>query len=127
MTNNPLDRIPESPRPAIGIWFALLGPPMAALLHLQMSYALEHTACSTGTKLQLHIWTVLCLIVVAAAGLVARRHWIALGSEDPGQHPGPVGTLRLMSLLGMIGAGIFTLFILAQWFPNAMLPVCIQT
>jgi hypothetical protein len=32
-----------------------------------------------------------------------------------------------MALLGMIGAGIFTLFILAQWFPNAMLPVCIRT
>ena len=127
MTENPLDRIPESPKPSLGIWFGLLGPPMAALLHLQMSYALEHTACATGNKLQLHIWTAVCLIIVLAAGLIAHRHWVALGSEGPGEQPGPSGTRRLMSLLGMIGAGIFTLFILAQWFPSLMLPVCIQT
>jgi hypothetical protein len=126
-TDNPLDRIPESPKPSVGIWFALLAPPSVALLHLQMSFALEHTACSTGSKLQIHIFTILSLLVIAWAGFIARRHWVQLGSEDPGQHPGPLGTLRLMSLLGMIGTGIFTLFILAQWFPNFVLPVCIRT
>jgi hypothetical protein len=127
LTDNPLDRIPESAKPSVGIWFAVLGPPSAALLHLQMSYSLEHTACATGTKVQIHIFTILCLAVVAWSGIIARRHWVDLGSDDPGQHPGPLGTLRLMSLMGMVGAGIFTLFILAQWFPNFVLPVCIRT
>jgi hypothetical protein len=126
-TDNPLDRIPESPKPSVGIWFALLGPPSAALLHLQMSYVFEHVACSTGSKLGIHIYTLLSLLIIAWAGLIARRHWIAEGSEGPGQHPGPLGTIRLMALSGMIGAGIFTLFVLAQWFPNIMLPVCIRT
>jgi hypothetical protein len=126
-TDNPLDRVPESPKPSVGIWFSLLTPPSVALLHLQLSYVLEHVACSTGSKLQIHIYTIVSLVVVAVAGLVARRHWVELGSDDPGQHPGPVGSLRLMSLFGMIGSGIFTLFILAQWFPNFILPVCIRT
>lgn len=127
MTDNPLDRVPESPKPSLGIWFALLGPPSAALLHLQMSFILEHTACATGTKIQIHIYTLISLLVVAWAALIAHRHWVAQGSEDPGQHAGPAGTLRLMALLGMIGAGVFTLFILAQWYPNVMLPTCIRT
>ena len=127
MTDNPIDRIPESPKPAFGIWFALLLPPSVALLHLQFSYVLEHVACSTGSQLPIHVFTVLCLLVLAWAGLLAHRHWVEQGSDDPGQHPGPVGRVRLMALGGMIGAGIFTLFVLAQWFPNFVLPVCIQT
>jgi len=31
------------------------------------------------------------------------------------------------SLLGMIGSLVAVLFILAQWFPNLLLPVCIRT
>ncbi|HUQ47676.1 MAG TPA: hypothetical protein VM053_05450 [Gemmatimonadaceae bacterium] len=126
-TDNPLDRIPESPTPAVGIWFALIGPPTTALLHVQMSYALEHVACSTGSRMGIHAYTLLSLLIIGWAGLIARRHWIAAGADDPGQLPGPVGTIRLMALLGMIGSGIFTLFVLAQWFPNVMLPVCIRT
>lgn len=127
MTDNSMDRVPESPRPVLGIWIAFVLPLLVALLHLQISYSLEHVACSTGSTIQIHIYTVVSLVVVVVCGLVARRHWISLGSADPGQHPGPVGSLRLMSLLGMIGSVMAVLFILAQWFPNFILPVCIRT
>jgi len=127
MTDNPLDRVPESPRPVTGIWLSFLVPPLVGLLHLQMSYTLEHVACSTGSTMQIHIYTIVSLLVVAWCGLVARRHWVSLGSDDPGQHPGPLGSLRLMSLLGMIGSLVSALFILAQWYPNLILPVCIRT
>jgi hypothetical protein len=127
MTDNPLDRIPESPKPSVGIWFAFIGPISMALLHLQFSYVLEHTACSTGTKLQTHIFSVISVFVIAWAYVVAHRHWVAAGSDDPGQHAGPIGTERLMALGGMILSGISMLFVLAQWFPNFILPVCIRT
>jgi hypothetical protein len=64
---------------------------------------------------------------VIAAAVIARREWVRLGSDDPAQLPGPLGTRRLMALLGMIGSGIFGLFILAQWFPTFILSTCVRT
>jgi hypothetical protein len=92
-----------------------------------MSFVLEHVACATGTKIYIHVFSVLSLVLIAWAGVLAYRHWVAQGSDDPGQHPGPMGTIRLMALGGMIGSAIFTLFVLAQWFPNFILPVCTRT
>ena len=126
-SDDPQDRLPPSPRPVVAIWFATLAPPIAAILHLQFSFVLEHTACATQSKLQIHLLTALLIAIVLWAGLVARREWIREGSDDPDQLPGPVGTRRLMALLGMIGAFIFGLFILAQWFPTFVLGTCVRT
>ena len=126
-SDDPVDRIPGSPKPELAIWFANLGPPIAAIMHLQFSFVLEHTACATRTKIQMHLLTLFLLGIVVAAGLVARREWVKLGSDDPQDLPGPLGTRRLMALLGMIGAFIFGLFILAQWFPNFVLGTCVRT
>ena len=101
-SDDPLHRVPESIWGVVPIWFGLLGAPIAALAHLQFSYVLEHTACATGSKLGIHLVTLLLLGVVVAAGIVAHREWVRLGSEDPKQYPGPLGSRRLMALLGMI-------------------------
>jgi hypothetical protein len=126
-SDNPLDRIPESPRSAFPIWIAFLAPPVTAILHLQFSYPLDHVACDTGTRLQLHIFSIVALLIDILAGALARREWVRLGAESPDQLPGPPGSRRLMAQLGMIGAGIFALFIIAQWFPNFVLAPCIRT
>jgi hypothetical protein len=126
-SDDPRDRLPPRPWPAVSVWFASLAPPIAAILHLQFSYIVEHTACATRSKLGIHIVTLILLAVVVAGGIVARREWVREGSGDPGQLPGPVGTRRLMSLLGIIGAFIFGLFILAQWFPSWVLDTCVRT
>ena len=126
-SDNPVDRIPESPRPDVAIWFANLAPPIAAILHLQFSFVLEHTACATRNKVQMHVLSLGLLAIVVWAGLVAHREWVKLGSDDPAQLPGPLGSRRLLALLGMIGAFIFGLFILAQWFPNFILGTCVRT
>lgn len=126
-SDDPLDRVPGSVRGSAAIWFANLAPPIAALAHLQFSFVLEHVACSTRTKWEMHAVTVVLLAVDIIAGLVARSEWIKLGSDDPAQLPGPIGSRRLLALLGMIGAFIFGLFILAQWFPNFVLGECVRT
>lgn len=126
-SDNPVDRIPESPKPSIAIWVACLLPPVMAIFHLQFSYPLDHVACATGSKLPLHIFSIAALLVDAFAGWLAHREWVRFGSENPGQLPGPLGSRRLLALLGMMGAAIFALFILAQWFPNFVLPPCIRT
>ena len=126
-SDDPADRIPGSPKAEIPIWYAALAPPIAAIMHLQFSFVLEHTACATRSKIQMHILSIFLLAIVVSAGLVAHREWVKLGSDDPEQLPGPLGTRRLMALLGMIGAFIFGLFILAQWFPNFVLGTCVRT
>jgi hypothetical protein len=126
-SDDPLDRVPESIWPLVPIWFANLGPPIAALAHLQFSFILEHTACATRSKIGMHIITFVLMGVVVWAGIVAHGQWVKHGSDDPEQLPGPIGTRRLMALFGMIGAFIFGLFILAQWFPNFVLGTCERT
>ena len=126
-SDDPVDRLPGSPKPELAIWFANLAPPITAITHLQFSYVLEHIACSTRSKWEMHALTIFLLAINIVAGLVARREWIKLGADDPEQLPAPLGTRRLMALLGIIGAFIFGLFILAQWFPNFVLPECVRT
>ena len=126
-SDDPRDRIPGRIWRDVPIWFGLLGAPIAALAHLQFSFVLEHTACATRSKLGIHIITLFLLAVVVAAGIVAHREWVKLGEEDPKQFPGPLGSRRLMALLGMIDTLIFGLFILAQWFPNFVLGTCVRT
>jgi uncharacterized membrane protein HdeD (DUF308 family) len=102
----------------IPIWFAALAPPIAAITHLQFSYILEHTACATRSTFQIHILTVLLIAIVVCAGVVAQREWVREKSR---------GTRRLMAVMGMIGAFIFGLFIIAQWFPTFVLGTCVRT
>ena len=126
-SDDPMDRVPESIWPSVPIWFSNLAPPIAALAHLQFSFVLEHTACATRTKIGMHILTFVLMAVVVWAGLLARRHWQRLGADDPKELPGPLGSNRLIALLGMIGAFVFGLFIIAQWFPNFVLGPCVRT
>ena len=109
------------------LWFAMLVPPSVALLHLQFSYMLNHIACDVRSKIGLHLFTLLCLVLVVIAGLLGRREWVAFGSLPPGEDSGPFGSRRLMALLAMIGAAIFTYLIIAQWLPNVMMPPCIRS
>jgi hypothetical protein len=126
-SDDPLDRLPESPRPEFPVWFGSLAPPLAAILHLQFMYVLEHPACSTQSKIGLHAISIALLALDLLGGFVANREWVKLGGDDPGQLPGPLGSRRLLALFGMIGAFIFGLFILAQWFPTFVLPECVRT
>jgi hypothetical protein len=125
--DDPLERVPGPLAPMVPIWFGLLGAPIAAITHLQALYVFEHTACATGSKIAIHLVTLLLLGVVVAAGFVAHHEWVKLGRENPKQYPGPLGSRRLMALLGMIDTIIFGLFIVAQWFPSVVLGPCVRT
>ena len=126
-SDEPLDRVPGSIWSEVPIGFGALGAPIAAIAHLQFSFVLEHTACATGSKIGIHLISFFLLAIVFAAGIVAHREWVKLGSENPKQYPGPLGSRRFLALLGMIDTFIFGLFILAQWFPNVVLGTCVRT
>ena len=126
-SDNPHDRVPGSPWPAVPIWLATLTPPSMALMQILLGYPLEHTLCATQSLLQVHVLSAVLLGLTVVAGLVSRREWRRYGAEAPGQGPPPHGTRRLMALLGMTGSVLFALVIVVQWLPVVMLPPCIRT
>ncbi len=126
-SDNPVDRVPGRVSPFIAVWFAFLAPPIAALAHLQASFVLQHIACLTHSKIQVHAVSLALLAVVIAGGAVAQREWAKEGSSDPRELPGPVGPRRLLALFGMVGAFMSGLFILAQWFPAFVYEACTRT
>jgi hypothetical protein len=119
-------RVRALERPSFRLWLVVLLPPATALLNLAFGYVLAHVACARGPKLPIHVFMLACLIIVLVAGVFARRDWVALGENDPGQLSGPVGSRRLMALLGIGGAALSAFFIISQWFPVFVLPPCLR-
>jgi hypothetical protein len=125
--DSPGQRIPGSPWPSVPIWLGLIVPPLAALTHVALGYAVEHTSCAIQSLVPFHALTALLLAAVAAAGFVSLREWRRNGSATPGEGPPPHGTRRLMALMGMVGSALFAFIIIMQWLPATMLPPCVRT
>jgi hypothetical protein len=119
-------RVRALERPSLRLWLVFLLPPAMALLNLEFGYVLAHVACARGPKLPIHIFMLACFVVVVAAGIIGRREWLVLGEADPGQVSGPVGSRRLMALLGIGGAALSAFVILSQWLPVFLLPPCLR-
>lgn len=84
----------ERARNQAGLWFALLGAPVAWLVHLGLSYLLVPHACAAGSAAMLHVVTV--VTVVAGAGALATA-WRRRGAGD--------------AFLGLVGVAISLLFV----------------
>jgi hypothetical protein len=84
MTVDPRTDIPDAGE-LRALWAGLLLAPAAFLLNLELAYALVPTACSTGTRLLMHIVHLVCLLLAAAGALTAWRSWRLTG------RPGLVG------------------------------------
>jgi hypothetical protein len=117
-SDNPVDRVPGPVSPFIAVWLAFLAPPIAALAHLQASFVLQHIACLTHSSIAVHAVSLALFFVAIAGGVVARRAWSKKSSSD---------ARRLLALLGMIGAIMSGLLILAQWYPAFVLEACTRT
>jgi len=103
---------------------ALLVPPLAFLLNLQINYTLVPWACSTGHEFVLHLVSVGTLLVAASGGLVAWREWKRCGPGPPEGQGGRAPHFRFVSVIGILMSSLFALVILAQWIPNFVLSPC---
>ena len=98
---------------------AVLGAPVAWMLHLMASYAVVGLACGAGWSRadgSLVLVTAICLVAALTCGVVAYRHWRAAG--DAGDWEGDV------MLVGVLGTAVFALAILLQGVVPAFLPLC---
>jgi hypothetical protein len=109
--------------------FAVLGAPLAWVVHLGVSYFLVALGCSTrwsGTDAALAVATLLLAAVAAGAGLVAHRAWRQVRVQQAwltsmGE---PRGRSSFLTLVGVGVAAIFTLLILLAGLPPLFVPTC---
>jgi len=96
---------------------ALLGAPLAWTAHLLASYAVVGLACASvwrAAGASLAIVTAACAAASLGAGWLAYRLW---------RTPGP-GTASLLGGVGVSGAALFTVAIVAEGMAPVFLPLC---
>ncbi len=106
------------------LWAGLLLAPAAFLLNLEVAYALVPTACSTGTRLLMHIVHLVCLFLAAAGALTAWRSWRLTGEIWPGGAGGRLSRSRFMAGVGLLLSLFIVMVIVAQWIPSFVLSPC---
>jgi hypothetical protein len=74
--------------------------------------------------LPLHLLSLATLALAVAGGVVAWREWRRAGREWPGEGPGTLPRSRFIAVLGLLGAPLFALTIVAQWVANLFLNPC---
>ena len=95
------------------LWAGVLVGPLAALIQLQVNYALVLWSCSHRSNWPLHLVSVLALLATIVAGFMAYRIWQRLSADEDGL--GPPARTRLMTLVGILISILSSLVIIAQW------------
>ena len=108
----------------VSLWAGILAGPLAWLLSLQIGFMVVPWACVTGQQVAVHSVMLLCLLSVAAAGLVAWRNWHRAGAEWPGEASGILPIERFMSIGGVLLSSIFFLLIVAESVSALILGAC---
>ena len=106
------------------LWAGLLLAPAAFLLNLEVAYALVPSACSTGTRVPMHIVHLVCLLLAAAGALTAWRSWRLTGETWPGGAGGRLSRSRFMAGVGLLLSLFIVMVIMAQWIPSLVLSPC---
>ena len=123
MTVDPRTDVPDA-RELRALWAGLLLAPTAFLLNLEVAYALVPTACSTDSRLLVHLVHLACLILAGLGLFAAWSSWRSSGEVWPGEDGTRLGRSRFMAGLGLLVSAQFLLVIVAQWIPSFVLSPC---
>ncbi len=105
-----------------GLWAGFLAGPVAWAVQLQSGYTLAAWQCDNGPHWPLHLASLVCLLAATGGGYLAWGHWRAVGGWPSGTDEPTGGRVRLMAVLGMMTAVLFSLVIVAQWVALMVLP-----
>jgi hypothetical protein len=123
-------------RDSLSLWFAVLGSPLAWVVHLGLSYSLEEWfACSSSARhrgeiMGLGVDTVALIVnlamagLAALAGLVSYTCWRKLQGEAGDE---TTDRARWMAFAGMVEAALFLGIILLGLVPPLALGTCETT
>ena len=96
-----------------GLWAGVLVGPMAALIQLQVNYALVLWSCSHRSTWPLHLVSILALLATIVAVLLPYRIWQRVRIDEDGM--GPPARAKLMAVVGILISILSSLLIIAQW------------
>ncbi len=109
-------------RAILALWSGVLLPPLAWVLHLNVSYALATLACQHA-RATLLLTTGVSLAVAGVGGAIAWRVWseIGPGHEADGS---VIGRSRFMGMGGVALAILFAVVIVVQTIPTLLFTSC---
>ena len=107
------------------LWFGVIGAPMVWLTQFIINYALVPYVCHTRKFFSFHLTSAIALILVAAAGVVCWKEWVAGGLKAPqSEDCDRLGTTRLAAVVGLISSVLSFLLILGQAIATFMVDPC---
>jgi hypothetical protein len=106
------------------LWIGVLTGPLAALLQLQINYALVPRVCWSGREWELHLVSLLALAATAAAGLNSWRNWQKAGAAWEDDRGGVLPRSRFMSAVGIMTSALLSLVVVAQWIAVFVYSTC---
>jgi hypothetical protein len=105
---------------------AMLLPPIAWVLHHQISYLLTYWVCENGGMFLYHIITLVLLGLAGLGAYLGWKSWKESGSGLKSEGGSVLDRSRFMGLSGMVLGVSFAVVIVAQWIPTFMLNPCIR-
>lgn len=111
MTN--LDHATSGDR-LLPLWFGFLGPPLIWAARFGANYALLPYVCGRDAAPLLQIITVVALLAMGSAAMVAWRSWRAAGKSRQVEFGGAASRARFLALAGLLSSGIFFTAIVAE-------------
>ena len=119
MTND-ANREFSTTRGQFWLWLGFLLPPILWAIQLQTIYLTSGSGCKTGDFTANHLVSIFALLFSIAGGAISWRNWLEAGKGWKSESASSVDRSRFMAILGMLGAGLFTLLIFAQWLPTLL-------
>ena len=109
----------------LALWTGILAGPSLMLAHLQWSYGLVPRECLAHSRLAIHIGSVVCLLLTAAAGamswVIFSRHRADASGDS---YEAAAAREKFMAMVGILSSALFILVIVAQAIPSFMIDPC---
>ena len=105
-------------------WMMVVVPALICAAHQETNFVLVRQACSLQRNTILYVVAIVSLGLIALMGLVSYLTWRSVGSHWPGETADIATRTRFISVLGMLGSGLFFLVTLAQAIATVYLNPC---
>lgn len=118
-----LDQAPGGDR-LLPLWFGFLGPPLIWAGRFGINYALLPYACEREAAWLLQVITLVALLGISAAALVAWRSWKAAGKTRQLEFGGAETRARFLALAGLLSSAIFFTAVVAEGIALFLIHPC---
>src|SRR5215212_811639 len=105
-------------------WLVIVAPAAICAAAMQINFVLVRQACSMQRNIALYVVTIVALALLALVALVAFMTWRSAGAEWPGEAADVATRTRFLSMLGLLGSGMFFLVTFAQGIATIRFDPC---